>query len=252
MDVQAQCILFKRCSEDLAPFKYAGYPMLLQAISLPEDDGSTDGTSQRPPVAHFLGDEIAPRLMVRLSGNCLVLHRIHEKDTRTWSMPATERYSTWWRAAKDPCCCCEVIHQTLDPYGQPTPPAQVAVELCWLTCVSSELNGEELTRAGGVATLGALLMRCASVAPPDVRPDAPVAVIATQCLRTFAGMAAFATARQELVDRSALERYRRSCVPSHGPALPAPGHCTPYFVARPWTFLCFGAVATQQAAVCTC
>jgi hypothetical protein len=60
---QAQCILFKRCSEDLAPFKYAGYPMLLQAISLPDDDAS-DGAA-RPLTAHFLGDEIAPRLMVR-------------------------------------------------------------------------------------------------------------------------------------------------------------------------------------------
>ena len=65
MAVQAQCILFKRCSEDLAPFKYAGYPMLLQAISLPDDGADADGTTQRPPAAHFLGDEIAPRLMVR-------------------------------------------------------------------------------------------------------------------------------------------------------------------------------------------
>ena len=81
------------------------------------------------------------------------------------------------------------------------------MELCWLTCVSSELNGEELTRTGGVATLGALLMRCASVAPRDVRPDAPMAVIATQCLRTFAGMAAFATARQELVDKCAFSVF---------------------------------------------
>ncbi len=39
------------------------------------------------------------------------------------------------------------------------------MELCWLTCVSSALNGEELTRSGGVATLGALLMRCFSVLP---------------------------------------------------------------------------------------
>ena len=67
MALQAQCILFKRCSEDLAPFKYAGYPMLLQAISLPDDDSSADGAAQRPPTAHFLGDEIAPRLMVRQS-----------------------------------------------------------------------------------------------------------------------------------------------------------------------------------------
>ena len=69
---QAQCILFKRCSDDLAPFKYAGYPMLLQAVALPSQD-APDG---QPQAAHFLSEEIAPRLMVRaqpyfLSLRCL-------------------------------------------------------------------------------------------------------------------------------------------------------------------------------------
>ena len=30
------------------------------------------------------------------------------------------------------------------------PRLQAAVELCWLTCAASRLNGEELTRSGGV------------------------------------------------------------------------------------------------------
>jgi hypothetical protein len=47
---------------------------------------------------------------------------------------------------------------------------QAAVELCWLTCVSSALNGEELTRCGGTATLGQLLTRTVSVLPDDVLP----------------------------------------------------------------------------------
>ena len=47
---------------------------------------------------------------------------------------------------------------------------QAAVELCWLTCVSSALNGEELTRCGGAATLGQLLTRTVSVLPDDVLP----------------------------------------------------------------------------------
>ena len=78
---------------------------------------------------------------------------------------------------------------------------QAALELCWLTCVSSRLNGEELARSGGVATLGVLLSRCAAVLPCDAAPTTPAAVMATHALRTFAGMAAFAHARSELLAR---------------------------------------------------
>lgn len=78
---------------------------------------------------------------------------------------------------------------------------QAAVELCWLSCVSSELNGEEVTRSGGVDILGALLARCCSVMPQDVAPNQASAVIATHCLRTLAGMAIFANAKSELVSR---------------------------------------------------
>lgn len=34
------------------------------------------------------------------------------------------------------------------------------MQLCWLTCACSALNGEELTRSGGVGLLGELLLRC--------------------------------------------------------------------------------------------
>lgn len=77
------------------------------------------------------------------------------------------------------------------------------MELCWLTCVASELNGEELTRSGGVAALGRLLQRCLAVLPADAPPSAPAAGIATSCLRAFAGMAAFPNARAELAARRA-------------------------------------------------
>ena len=78
---------------------------------------------------------------------------------------------------------------------------QAAVELCWLSCVSSELNGEELTRSGGVDILGALLARCCTVMPQDVPPNQPSAVIACHALRTLAGMAIFANAKSELTSR---------------------------------------------------
>jgi hypothetical protein len=54
--------------------RYAGYPLLLQAIALPGDDGS-DGAApagqqqqaqQQQQQQHFLSEEAAPQLQVRL------------------------------------------------------------------------------------------------------------------------------------------------------------------------------------------
>ena len=68
--MQAQCILFRRYPEMLAPFKYGGYPLLLSAVTLPED-------SEESNASHFLGSEKAPLLEVR----CCVLscHRLCEE-----------------------------------------------------------------------------------------------------------------------------------------------------------------------------
>ena len=55
--MQAQCILFRRYPDVLAPFKYGGYPLLLSAVTLPEDSEETNA-------AHFLGPEKAPLLEV--------------------------------------------------------------------------------------------------------------------------------------------------------------------------------------------
>ena len=55
--MQAQCILFRRYPEVLAPFKYGGYPLLLGAVTLPEDFEESNA-------AHFLGSEKAPLLEV--------------------------------------------------------------------------------------------------------------------------------------------------------------------------------------------
>ncbi len=60
--MQAQCILFRRYPEVLAPFKYGGYPLLLNAVTLPED-------SEESNAAHFLGTEKAPLLEVWCLGS---------------------------------------------------------------------------------------------------------------------------------------------------------------------------------------
>lgn len=56
MILKAQCILFKRYSDVLHPFKYAGYPMLLDAVNIADD---MSGTSE-----HFLSAQKYPQLKV--------------------------------------------------------------------------------------------------------------------------------------------------------------------------------------------
>lgn len=38
--LKGQCILYRRYGDVLEPFKYAGYPMLLNAITLDKDDNN--------------------------------------------------------------------------------------------------------------------------------------------------------------------------------------------------------------------
>ena len=53
----------------LAPFKYAGYPMLLQAVALPPDTTSPEAGSQ-----HFLAAERTLQLQVKLASKlCMPL-----------------------------------------------------------------------------------------------------------------------------------------------------------------------------------
>ena len=57
----------------LAPFKYAGYPMLLQAVALPPDTASPEAGSQ-----HFLAAERTPQLQVKLAPMlCMPFDPVH-------------------------------------------------------------------------------------------------------------------------------------------------------------------------------
>lgn len=96
---------------------------------------------------------------------------------------------------------------------------QTAAELCWLTCAASKLNGEELTRSGGVALIGALLTRCMSVVAVDAPPEDPAALLATQALRAFACMAAFPTARADIEGQETLlSDALRACALTRAPS----------------------------------
>ena len=101
MCLQAQCILFRRYPEVLEPFKYAGYPMLLQAVALPLQEQGEG------PAAHFLGPEQAPRLQV-----CCV-HSVSKKATKTHQ--EQQRLQV--------CCVADLVHTGTQHSGE-------AVQLC--------------------------------------------------------------------------------------------------------------------------
>ena len=85
---------------------------------------------------------------------------------------------------------------------------QVAVELCWRTCISCPSNGEELARSDGVGVLGTLLTRCSATLTAEAAPTAPAALIAAHALRAMAGMAVFPHAQAELLARCEAAPHR--------------------------------------------
>jgi hypothetical protein len=107
---QAQCVLFKRCPEVLEPFKYAGYPLLLQAIALPAEEGGEGATGGPVPAAaaeHFLSPDAAPQLQV---WGCNLLRLL-------WAVPARGLFvsSAWKRCRQLPLSQALQLH----PFGVP-------------------------------------------------------------------------------------------------------------------------------------
>ncbi|KAK3252936.1 hypothetical protein CYMTET_37789 [Cymbomonas tetramitiformis] len=131
--IQAQVILYKRYPALLEPFKYAGYPMLMDALRVEDSESS------------FLQER----------GEVL----------------------------------------------------QIAAQLCWLTCVSSAKNGEEILRVGGLPTLATLLNRCMSLLPrsrdagASDNPNPAALEIVSSVLRTFSGLASFDSVRESLTEQ---------------------------------------------------
>eukprot|EP00890_Picochlorum_soloecismus_P001518 jgi/Picsp_1/2367/NSC_05830-R1_dnaj homolog subfamily c member 13 len=79
-----------------------------------------------------------------------------------------------------------------------TPLLQSVLKLCWLTCKSSDLNAEELMRSGGVSLLSSLCSRCVSVISKTAPPSDQLAIIISTIMHTFASMANFRSAREEI------------------------------------------------------
>jgi DnaJ family protein C protein 13 len=171
--LRAQCILYGRYPDTLAPFKYAGYPLLLEVLR--QQGAGTAGAGGGG------GGE------ARAAGG--------GGEAQADGEGQQQREGGGGGGGGSGGGGGEAGHFLA---GDRVGLVQAAVELTWLTCVASALNAEELLRCGGAGVLSSLLSRCAGIMPADAAPNAPEAVIATHALRTLAGLAAVAAGRAEL------------------------------------------------------
>ncbi|CAI5970939.1 unnamed protein product [Closterium sp. NIES-65] len=159
--LRAQIILFRRYPGVLEPFKYAGFPLLLQLLRLEDGDGEAG--------AGNAGDGAGDGAGVGAVGG--------EDGGKAWRQQ-------------------ESASSFLPPERSEL--LQAATHLLWLICACSSLNGEELLRDGGLPLLTTLLSRCLSLLSPSSSPTDPPALIATHILRTLAILSAFPSARTEV------------------------------------------------------
>lgn len=130
--LRAQCILFRRYPAVLAPFKYAGYPQLLEVLqSITQQTGGKCATTGHVDAAWDPAESLT-------NGDAAVKTPSSVGTSATGVSGASGSHFLSG----------EAIEQVL-----------AAIELCWLTCVVSRRNAEELMRSGGLPLLAGLLTR---------------------------------------------------------------------------------------------
>jgi DnaJ family protein C protein 13 len=131
--LRAQCILFRRYGAVLAPYKYAGYPQLLEVLRQQQAASTATGGKAGASTTPAAG---APASADAGAGDATAAASLSSSS----SAPAA--------AAGGHFLSGERVGQVL-----------AAIELCWLTCVASRRNAEELMRSGGLPLLAGLLTR---------------------------------------------------------------------------------------------
>lgn len=133
--LRAQCILFRRYAAVLAPFKYAGYPQLLEVLRqqqvAAEAGAPGAGKASTEAAAGAAGQAAA----AGQGAGAQQAASVSSSGSSSGHFLSGER-----------------ISQVL-----------AAIELCWLTCVASRRNAEELLRSGGLPLLAGLLTRWVSL-----------------------------------------------------------------------------------------
>lgn len=190
--VKAQALLFRRFAKTLAPYKYAGYPMVLEARGLSSllwAVISAVDVRARPPLAQhsdFLKEPLstsphdARPLPVPLPFPLPLAQAIdvvltqHSGAAKTAAEAVAESKGTTITAAAAAEGVAGVASHVsrwwvgLDwAWGWSF--LAMATELLFLTCLSSPLNGAQLLRDGGGVRLAQLIGRCLSPVAADRR-----------------------------------------------------------------------------------
>jgi DnaJ family protein C protein 13 len=126
--LRAQCILFRRYGAVLAPYKYAGYPQLLEVLRQQQQAASGKAGASAPA---------ADGPASAAAGSADVTAAASASGSSATAAAAGGHFLSGER-----------VGQVL-----------AAIELCWLTCVASRRNAEELMRSGGLPLLAGLLSR---------------------------------------------------------------------------------------------
>ncbi|KAG2494521.1 hypothetical protein HYH03_007288 [Edaphochlamys debaryana] len=161
--LRAQCVLYGRYGPQLAPYKYAGYPLLLDTLRGALARGGT-GTGTGAGLAAGAGPGPAG-----------------PSGAQAQAGPGPEA------AAPGSFFSGETLEQV-----------SAASDLAWLTVRCCHRNAQELGRAGGLGVMAELLARSLSVLPLDAPPTAPAAAIATAALRCLALLASTPDCRTAL------------------------------------------------------
>lgn len=187
--LRAQSILFRRYSSVLAPYKYAGYPLLLEALT---------GSAATAAATAADGATAGEAAVAAGSGAAGSVDPPHVSP----GAPAGTQGST--KDVKGP------TSHFLAPERLPV--VQAAAELVALSACASATNASELARVGGVPVLASLLHRCClSGLPTDVAPTVPTAILAMHLGRAIAGCCASEPGRRVVggVERSQLDTLLR-------------------------------------------
>jgi DnaJ family protein C protein 13 len=131
--LRAQCILFRRYGAVLAPYKYAGYPQLLEVLR--QQQAASTAVSGKTGVAAAAAGSPA------------------SVDAAGGAAPAADEGSSGGGSATAAAAGGHFLS------GERVSQVLAAIELCWLTCVASKRNAEELMRSGGLPLLAGLLTR---------------------------------------------------------------------------------------------
>jgi DnaJ family protein C protein 13 len=148
--LRAQCILFRRYASVLSPYKYAGYPQLLEVLRQQQVAAGSNATSAAAAAA------------ADVSSPASVAGQADGKAGPPGPTQQQQQQEQQQQGGGGGGAVTGVSSSSSSGHflsGERISQVLAAIELCWLTCVASRRNAEELLRSGGLPLLAGLLTR---------------------------------------------------------------------------------------------